>query len=131
MKDSLDKVFEAAGITENQMTSQSYRTVKQVIQEHPEILISRVCGDLDDALESAVRLKDELKARTSDALMRYISDSDMRNAVACFNSTLTITKEVFGEENMTETVMCKAIEAGSYIAYRAIMGEAQQPSRRY
>lgn len=131
MKDSLDKVFEAAGISENQMTSQSYRTVKQVIQDHPEILISRVCGNLDDALESAVRLKDELKARTSDALMRYISDPDLKNAVACFNSTLTITQEVFGEENMTEAVICKAIEAGSYIAYRAIMGEAQQPTRRY
>lgn len=131
MKDSLDKVFENAGVSDNQMTSQTYKTIKQIVAEHPEILISRVCGNLDSAIERAVSLTDELGARTSDALMRYISDTDLKNAVACFNSTLTITQEVFGEENMTEAVICKAIEAGSYIAYRAIMGEAQQPSRRY
>jgi sulfite reductase alpha subunit-like flavoprotein len=128
MKDYMDKVFSEAGVTDAQMTTNTYRAIKQVVQDRPDVIIGT---ELGQAMKEAAALANELKARKSDALMRYISDSDLKNAVACFNSTLTITQEVFGEENMTEAVICKAIEAGSYIAYRAIMGEAQQPSRRY
>jgi sulfite reductase alpha subunit-like flavoprotein len=128
MKDYMDKVFSEAGVTDAQMTTNTYRAIKQVVQNRPDVIIGT---ELGQAMKEAAALANELKARKSDALMRYISDSDLKNAVACFNSTLTITQEVFGEENMTEAVICKAIEAGSYIAYRAIMGEAQQPSRRY
>jgi sulfite reductase alpha subunit-like flavoprotein len=128
MKDYMDKVFSEAGLTDAQMTTNTYRAIKQVVQDRPDVIIGT---ELGQAMKEAAALANELKARKSDALMRYISDSDLKNAVACFNSTLTITQEVFGEENMTEAVICKAIEAGSYIAYRAIMGEAQQPSRRY
>jgi len=129
MKDCMDKVLqEASGLTDAQMASGAYRAIKQMLEDRPDIIIG---ADLGGAMREAAELAKELKARKSDALMRYISDSDLKNAVACFNSTLTITQEVFGEENMTEAVICKAIEAGSYIAYRAIMGEAQQPSRRY
>ena len=128
MKDYMDKVFSEAGLTDAQMTTNTYRAIKQVVQDRPDVVIGT---ELGQAMKEAAALANELKARKSDALMRYISDSDLKNAVACFNSTLTITQEVFGEENMTEAVICKAIEAGSYIAYRAIMGEAQQPSRRY
>lgn len=131
MEDALDKKFENLGITYEQRKTGVYNSLKEVIKEHPEALLSIICGDLDSAIIQAVHLTEELKTRTSDALMRYISDTDLKNAVACFNSTLTITQDVFGEENMTEAVICKAIEAGSYIAYRAIMGEAQQPVKRY
>lgn len=126
--DSTDKAFIDAGLDSRVVETKTYQSIKKILKDNPDIIVGETLGD---AMKEAWSLADELKARTSDALMRYISDTDLKNAVACYNSTLTITQEVFGEENMTEAVICKAIEAGSYIAYRAIMGEAQQPSKRY
>jgi hypothetical protein len=125
--DSTDKAFIDAGLDSRVVETKTYQNIKKILKDNPDIIVGETLGD---AMKEAWSLADELKARTSDALMRYISDTDLKNAVACYNSTLTITKEVFVEENMTEAVICKAIEAGSYIAYRAIMGEAATSYRR-
>lgn len=126
--DATDKAFIEAGLDSRIVETKTYQNIKKILSKSPDIIVGETLGD---AMKEAWALADELKTKTSDALMRYISDTDLKNAVACFNSTLTITQDVFGEKNMTEAVICKAIEAGSYIAYRAIMGEAQQPARRY
>lgn len=125
--DTTDKAFIDAGLDSRVVETKTYQNIKKILSDNPDIIIGETLGG---AIKEAWALADELKVRTSDALMRYISDHDLKDAVACFNSTLTITKEVFGEEKMTEAVICKAIEAGSYIAYRAIMGEAATPFRR-
>ena len=49
-------------------------------------------------------------------------DCKTLNAIIAYKNILAATKEIFGEENMTEEVMVKAIEAGSYGAWRSIMG---------
>lgn len=57
-------------------------------------------------------------------VFQWITDSKSANAVLSFRLTLEAVKQVFGEENMTVDVMNKAIEAGSYIGWRSVMGEA-------
>ena len=126
--DEFDKAMNAAGVSTNDRATKAYERVKQAVKEHSEIFIG---ADLGEALREASRLSSVLKEQTTNAKTQYIDDREIRNAVAAFNATLNIVQSIFGEENMTEIVMCKAIEAGSYIAYRSIMGETAQPAKRY
>lgn len=127
MKDALDRVFENAGISDTQMESKVYKTVKQLVEEHPEVLISSVCGNLDGAIERAADLCEALRQQHGEALDEYIRDETKRDAVRVFGSALRIVQNTFGADKMTDEVITKAIEAASYMAYRAIMGEAATP----
>lgn len=65
----------------------------------------------------------------------YIMDGRTRDAVAAFRTMLASVQDVFGEVNMTEAVMVAAIEAGSYMCWRSIMGPKEElptiiPKRR-
>jgi 3-phosphoglycerate kinase len=126
--DDLDIALSSAGVTTNDRNTKAYERIKKAIKDNPEIIIG---SDLGEALANAAKMAKELKVLSTGTNIKYIDDKDIRNAVAAFNTTLNVTKDVFGEKNMTEAVICKAIEAGSYIAYRAIMGEAAAPSKRY
>ena len=65
--------------------------------------------------------------RFDEAMKEYgINDRSTKDAVMAFANVLRIVKDIFGEERMSENVMQQAIEAGSYIGYRSIMGEAAQ-----
>lgn len=116
----------------NNLERAAYERIKKVFSDNPELASECVGEDLGCTIKQARLLADELKTKNADQLMRYIRDEKTRDAVAAFNATLTVTQDVFGKENMTESVICKAIEAGSYVAYRAIMGEATPvPVKRY
>lgn len=52
----------------------------------------------------------------------YIQDEHTRNGIAAYREVLHATRDVFGDEAMTEAVICKAIEAGSYGMWRSVMG---------
>ena len=126
--DEVDKAMSAAGVSANDRNTKAYERIKQAIKGNPEIIIG---AELGESLVKAAELARKLDVLSEGTNVRYIDDRDIRNAVAAFNSTLNITKDIFGEDKMTEAVICKAIEAGSYIAYRTIMGEAQTPAKRY
>ena len=65
--------------------------------------------------------------RFDEAMKEYgINDRSTKDAVMAFANVLRIVKDIFGEERMSENIMLQAIEAGSYIGYRTIMGEAAQ-----
>ena len=124
--DEFDKAMSAAGVSTNDRNTKAYERIKQAVKANPEIIIG---AELGESLVKAAELARKLELLSEGTNISYIDDRDIRNAVAAFNSTLGITRNIFGEENMTEAVMCKAIEAGSYIAYRSIAGEAQQGKR--
>jgi hypothetical protein len=126
--DEIDKAMSAAGVSTNDRNTKAYERIKQAIKGNPEIIIG---AGLGESLVKAAELAHKLDVLSEGTNVRYIDDRDIRNAVAAFNTTLNITKDIFGEDKMTEAVICKAIEAGSYIAYRAIMGEASTPGKRY
>lgn len=125
--DNYDKAMSEAGVDANTRETKAYSRIKQACQKNPEIFIGE---SLSDTLKEAAIIAGELKKLTAESDWQCIPDADLRNALSCYNATLTITKSIFGKESMTEAVICKAIEAGSYIAYRAIMGEAATPYRR-
>ena len=128
--DNMDKAFAQAGITANERSTKAYEKIKEAIKNNPEIIIGESLGD---ALNEAAKISKLLKSQTLQARSGIISDSDTRDAVAAFMAVLDGVKATFGSENMSETVICKAIEAGSYVAYRRIMGEAATvvSSKRY
>ena len=126
--DDFDKAMAEAGVSANDRTTKAYERIKKCVMDNPEILIGESLGE---TLNRAASLAKELEKQTGGAIMQYIDDRDIRNALAGFNSALSAVKNAFGEEKMTEAVICKAIEAGSYIAYRTIMGEAATPAKRY
>ena len=65
-----------------------------------------------------------------EALM-YIKDSQTKDGVLAYAEVLAATREIFGEENLTENVMIAAIQAGSYLGWRGIMGpKYTEPTRR-
>ena len=53
---------------------------------------------------------------------KVVEDPRTKDAILAYQQMLTITQSIFGEENMTEAVMVKAIEAGSYGFWRSVMG---------
>lgn len=57
----------------------------------------------------------------------YIMDAKTCDAVAAFRTVIKTVQDVFGEENMTEAVIIAAIEAGSYMGWRSIMGPKEEP----
>ena len=54
-----------------------------------------------------------------------IHNPDVKDAVVAYAAVLKATREVFGEENMTEDVMAHAVDAGSYIAWRGMTGREE------
>lgn len=126
--DALDRAFMASGVTNNDIITKAYERTKAAVLKNPDIIIGETFGG---ALNEAAKWSKALKEQCGAAKESYIDDRDLKNAVACFNATLNMVKNTFGEENMTEAVICKAIEAGSYLGYRAIMGEAVSNGKRY
>lgn len=59
---------------------------------------------------------------TLDAQTDVINDKPTRNGLAAYRTMLEATRDVFGESQMTEAVICKAIEAASYGMWRSVMG---------
>ena len=53
---------------------------------------------------------------------KIVEDPRTKDAILAYQQMLTITQSIFGEENMTEAVMVKTIEAGSYCFWRSVMG---------
>ena len=120
--DRFDEAMKEYGINGQAMKNSTvYPQIKEIIQGHPTVLEALVGTELDK-IEEAVR---NAREYTNPEVV-YINNRDTRDAVMAFANVLRVVKDIFGEENMTEAVMMQAIEAGSYIGYRSIMGEAAQ-----
>lgn len=51
-----------------------------------------------------------------------ITNPNTRDALNLYTAILTTTKDIFGEEKLTEQVMIKLLETASYGIWRSIMG---------
>jgi hypothetical protein len=89
-----------------------------------------------ESIDSRYKRVEDLLAQTEiSARSTAITDQAIINSVNAFDRILEIVIDRFGEQNMSDAVMCKAIEAGSYCAWRSIMGpktegEAKRRSER-
>lgn len=86
----------------------------------------KVLGSL---IEKADQYIDSL-SKIVGASYEFIGDHDLRNAVMAYRLVLQATQDVLGDRVLQDDVAVEAIKAGSYIAWRGIMGQAQQPGRR-
>ena len=53
---------------------------------------------------------------------KRVENKKLKDAILTYNHLLVISKEVFGEDKMTENVIMQIIESSSYAFWRAIMG---------
>ena len=90
--------------------------------------------ELDKAVADARAQLSDLKQQTAGIKDAKINNAETRDAVMAYAAVLNATKEIFGNENLTVEVMTAAINAGSYIAWRGIMGPKDpepKPMRRF
>ena len=115
-----DRVMAEHGLSATYLKSISYQKVKEAFIDKPEVVFAEF---LDDEFKRGEELLGKLKKyRTTD--VNLIKSPDTVDSVIAFNAVIKSVQDTFGEEKMTEAVMCKAIEAASYLGYRTIMGQA-------
>lgn len=89
---------------------------------------------LESMIAQAKREANDLREQVGVVQDSKITDPASKDAVRVYAATLNATKEVIGEGNLTPEVIISAIEAGSYMAWRSIMGpkepEGPKPIRR-
>lgn len=83
---------------------------------------NKIQRELSDKIEAAKDTCDELRTQMNGARNVKINNPETRDAVMAFAATLNATKEIFGAEAMSGDVIVAAINAGSYMAWRSIMG---------
>ena len=115
--------------TENKRTEDvCYRLIDK--RNEAEAEITKLDGKIKYA-ESVCAAKDvEIRAIQAG----FINDNALKDAVAAYRAVLQSTVEVFGADKLTSEVMAEAINAGSYIAWRGIMGPKDtddKPKRRF
>lgn len=134
------------------MSSNALKYIEQIIDENNNICdkevlsqLKRIADTYENASEKAEKIARQYQSALSEAqyesqhainemramAQRYekakeqsnglITDKELAEAVKAYKAVLEATKEVFGEK-CTESVISAAIEAGSYTAWRGIMG---------
>lgn len=90
---------------------------------------------LKTLVQQAEEKRKELQEGIVTAEKSTITNTDLKDAVLAYAEVLKATKAVFGEAAMTDTTITSAIEAGSDIAWRGIMGPkytvTDAPKRRF
>lgn len=87
---------------------------------------------LENSTGMQVRYRTDSEQKTDGT----IRDEKLIDALNLYTAILRNTKEIFGEENLTEAVMVKLLETASYGVWRSIMGpkgekDTTSPSRKY
>lgn len=82
---------------------------------------------LEDAIKKAEVIQTSVEKQNKLIAQGHILDGRTCDAVSAFRAVISATQDVFGEENMTEAVIVAAIEAGSYMGWRSIMGPKEEP----
>ena len=94
--------------------------------------ISSKVDELSDKCSHTAELLGQFEASVSE---KAISDPAIMDGINAFARIIESVRDTFGEDKMTEPVICAAIEAGSYGCWRSIMGpktegEAKRRSSR-
>lgn len=79
--------------------------------------IDKLDGELAVIERKLQRTQREIKNQSD-----FIDDKVTRNGIMAYKEILKATVDVFGAENMTETVICQAIVEAGYGAWRSMMG---------
>lgn len=130
MMDEFDRKMIEAGCVEGDLKTAVYKRAKEAVSKNPEIPYENACPPYVFQARLMVEKLEQYVQMVRSGDVKLIENREIRDAALCFIETLKAVKEVFGEEKMTTEVICQAIEAGSYMGYRTIMGQAAQPFRK-
>lgn len=132
------EILDRADLTEQQKANKTAQAFVAAAMGHEVDRVGTIMTEYDNIdrrYASAVSAMQKMRLDISDIEGRLktssrvakeqsdiIDDKATRMGVLAFREILQSTVDVFGMENMTEDVMCKAIEAGSYGMWRSVMG---------
>ena len=141
--EGLRKALLSLGANEQMLGSKTYTILEDAVTNNV-ISDSETARQAIEAIEKRVRntSEDIRKLSNENARMKYdyesiekkleqaeisveqhvIRDPTVIDGIVAYRKTLESTRDVFGDENMSEAVICKAIEAASYGMWRSIMG---------
>lgn len=106
------------GLDDAMLVEQSVRSATQNAQQ--------LLGHMQSLYSESRRLLDLLHGAhdqlETDAAKVTVTNKKTIEAINAYEMVLARTKEAVGADGMTEAVWVKAIEAGSYCAWRSIMG---------
>lgn len=136
-------MLRARGATEQQLNGKIVGMIEEAWVDDEAVKsatvkarLNEMSGEVATAQKAVNRLEGriseyERKLRLADQSIseHIITDSDTIDGLIAYERVLRSVKDVFGEEKMTEEVICKAIEAASYGMWRSIMGPKETNSR--
>lgn len=142
------------GATDNQLNSKVFAMAEQAVADGSadglsdarkivDALTSRIdasekrfrytCDSAQSAagiLSDLVRQAEEVIEPLGDNLDTVrVSDQNLRDAVNAYTLILSRTKQVLGDDAMTEAVTIQLLETASYGLWRSIMGPKDQPKQ--
>lgn len=127
----LKTVLREMGASQQQLQNSIVGKCEKALTENKDF----VAGISESRAEDIIRRISEGEKRMSElgnSLIKFesaiaggIVNRDVADAVIAYRMVLEATKNVFGDD-CTQDVICKAIEAGSYVAWRGIMGPKQE-----
>lgn len=120
-------IAEDAGIV-SETANEYAKNLQAEMREHCNA-VAELRRSLTYMNDRIIRMKSDV-ASITDAVdnfveankQKVVEDPRTKDAILAYQQMLTITQSIFGEENMTEAVIVKAIEAGSYGFWRSVMG---------
>lgn len=120
----LKTALKEIGATNQQLASPVVAYCEKALAENKDF----VAGISEARAEEIInRIKDARGSieKIEKAIAAGIINRETADSVIAYRKVLEATKEVFGSD-CSQDVICKAIEAGSYIAWRGIMGPKQE-----
>lgn len=84
--------------------------------------IQRMQMNISNMEKDVTAVNDSVKDFVKGNKNKVVEDKRLKDAILAYHQILAITIDSFGADKMTEGVMVKAIEAGSYAFWRSVMG---------
>lgn len=124
------------GLTDQQMNVKAVSCMEDIILKDNAAIDKMAFERLSEQVRKSAAILAENQAimkRADNAVNEYakyaeslkkcaIINPNTRDALNLYTAILSTTKDIFGEENLTEAVMVKLLETASYGIWRTIMG---------
>lgn len=120
----LKTVLKAMGATTQNLSSPVVAYCEKALAENKDFVAGISEARADEIINRVKEARTSLE-KIEKAIAGGIINRDVADAAIAYRMVLETTKNVFGDD-CTQDVICKAIEAGSYVAWRGIMGPKQE-----
>lgn len=124
------------GLTDQQLNSKAVVCMEDIITRKNDAVDQMAFDKLNEQVRKSTEIlakSEAMMKRADNAINEYakyaeslkecaITNPNTRDALNLYTAILSTTKDIFGEEKLTEAVMVKLLETASYGIWRSIMG---------